>query len=476
MSPPVIGVNTPPPYGAVKNQSFIKHLDKIQVKNGIMPRNSKPIANISTKTCEQIKLLYKDLESSSALQNNINMDDNEFIQPKRFMTTHPSTSQNSITTNNRFGVLDSIDTENMDYSNSTYEHQSNNGNDQQQPNTMQTKNYKPPPITIKSKLDYVKFHNDINELVGKDKYWIRYNGNTTKIYPKDLNTHNILFNNFKESKIECHTFTPKENRQHKLVLKAAPHFPPEMVKSSLQQNNIEVIDCTKLLSKRHSNSNSFLITTANKGAVKQLRAVEDMENVKLEWQKYHKKTTVTQCYRCQQYGHGSTNCTMAPRCLKCARHHLTKDCDMPSRCEENLDKLKCANCNGPHPANFNQCPIRVQYMERTNLKVSVNNNVPKNILNMNQFPTLPRTQNTPTFHTQTYSHNAQPTYANVTSKDSNENISLSSLMQELKELNQICNLNELFSIIRELKTGLAQCQSTLDKIQFIAQIASKYSL
>ena len=58
-----------------------------------------------------------------------------------------------------------------------------------------------------------------------------------------------------------------------------------------------------------------------------------------------------QCYRCQRFNHSSLNCTLQPRCLKCAGAHITRDCtksrDTPAT---------CANCRGPHPANFRMCP------------------------------------------------------------------------------------------------------------------------
>ncbi|GFY74216.1 nucleic-acid-binding protein from transposon X-element [Trichonephila inaurata madagascariensis] len=58
-----------------------------------------------------------------------------------------------------------------------------------------------------------------------------------------------------------------------------------------------------------------------------------------------------QCYRCQEFYHNSRFCDRAPRCLKCSGSHLTSDCT-----KSNKAPAKCANCSGPHPANYSGCP------------------------------------------------------------------------------------------------------------------------
>lgn len=44
---------------------------------------------------------------------------------------------------------------------------------------------------------------------------------------------------------------------------------------------------------------------------------------------------------------------MAPRCVKCAGPHHTKDCD---KGDGRIDSVKCCNCNGDHPASYRGCP------------------------------------------------------------------------------------------------------------------------
>lgn len=59
---------------------------------------------------------------------------------------------------------------------------------------------------------------------------------------------------------------------------------------------------------------------------------------------------LSQCHRCQGYGHGASFCAVAPACVKCAGPHLTRDCT--KKIEQ---PPKCVNCGGAHPANYRSC-------------------------------------------------------------------------------------------------------------------------
>ncbi|GJQ86840.1 hypothetical protein Trydic_g19300, partial [Trypoxylus dichotomus] len=64
-----------------------------------------------------------------------------------------------------------------------------------------------------------------------------------------------------------------------------------------------------------------------------------------------KKDQVTQCHRCQLYGHGQRNCHAAAVCVKCAGPHQTAECTKPRDVP-----AKCALCSGPHTASYKGCP------------------------------------------------------------------------------------------------------------------------
>ena len=61
--------------------------------------------------------------------------------------------------------------------------------------------------------------------------------------------------------------------------------------------------------------------------------------------------SIQQCFKCQGFGHKAQNCTKKQKCVVCGEAHSHKDC--PNRNKKNP---KCANCRGPHVANYRGCP------------------------------------------------------------------------------------------------------------------------
>jgi hypothetical protein len=61
-----------------------------------------------------------------------------------------------------------------------------------------------------------------------------------------------------------------------------------------------------------------------------------------------------QCFICQKYGHYQQFCTSnIQRCLRCSGEHKHKECNP-------TNPIKCSNCNGPHPACSQKCPVNIK--------------------------------------------------------------------------------------------------------------------
>ncbi|GFW10619.1 uncharacterized protein TNCV_894141 [Trichonephila clavipes] len=61
----------------------------------------------------------------------------------------------------------------------------------------------------------------------------------------------------------------------------------------------------------------------------------------------------TQCFNCNDFFHTAANCHMLPRCFKCGKQHLTKDCEIKERQENPF----CINCEAyGHTACYTKCP------------------------------------------------------------------------------------------------------------------------
>lgn len=64
----------------------------------------------------------------------------------------------------------------------------------------------------------------------------------------------------------------------------------------------------------------------------------------------HPPPPVKQCYRCQCWGHVSSECPNPPRCRKCSQDHVTSSCKSEDR--------RCAVCQGQHAASSRSCKER----------------------------------------------------------------------------------------------------------------------
>lgn len=69
-----------------------------------------------------------------------------------------------------------------------------------------------------------------------------------------------IIDDFKNSKVQFHTFTSPENRTKQVVLKAAPNMNTNDIKQELLRKGIKVQKCTKLKSKNQYYS-FYLIST-----------------------------------------------------------------------------------------------------------------------------------------------------------------------------------------------------------------------
>ncbi|GFT98585.1 uncharacterized protein TNCV_2820911 [Trichonephila clavipes] len=49
---------------------------------------------------------------------------------------------------------------------------------------------------------------------------------------------------------------------------------------------------------------------------------------------------ITQCFNCNNFFHTAENCHLKPRCLKCGKEHITRQCPI----KERQDNPFCINC------------------------------------------------------------------------------------------------------------------------------------
>lgn len=100
--------------------------------------------------------------------------------------------------------------------------------------------------------------------------------------------------------------------------------------------------------------------TANKPEdIAEIIKIKTIASFRVTWESYRSARKITQWFRCQEFGHGISNCCNPPKRVKCTSSHLTENCE-----NTNEDPAVCANCQCPHPANWKQCPKYIDYLNK----------------------------------------------------------------------------------------------------------------
>ena len=230
-----------------------------------------------------------------------------------------------------------------------------------------------PPIHImgRSVADVTALLN-ANGIPRGDDYLLKYTPSSVQFITKSKEVFTKTQALLKSSDVQFFTYNTSENVPTKFVLSGLPAVDISELKSELEALKIMPTDVKVLSSsKSGADEHTLYLLYFNHGSVKlqDLRKTKSIDNVMVSWRYFTKRPNdAAQCHRCQRFGHGSTNCNLPPKCVKCGGKHLTDVCPLPRKIDLNngnnsKSQLKCANCGASHTANFRGCPARQAYLE-----------------------------------------------------------------------------------------------------------------
>lgn len=142
--------------------------------------------------------------------------------------------------------------------------------------------------------------------------------------------------------------------------------------------------------KENNHNNITKVIRLNKGKEKQpslsLKLIFNEPNIPefvyINYQRFNVrpyKEKPLQCYKCQRYGHTSSNCNGQERCVVCAGNHRLQDCPKQEVC--------CANCGQQHTASFSGCQKAKEAVQVEQLRSSCRITYREAVLmNQNQQP------------------------------------------------------------------------------------------
>lgn len=252
---------------------------------------------------------------------------------------------------------------------------------------------KPPPIFVDNVSNIQPLILFLNE-IAKDQFDLRNLRNQqVKIMPKTPEFYKIIICELEKKNTEFFTYKLKEERSFKVILRNMhPSVNIEDLKNELLELGHEVTNIWNIRKRETKEPLPlFEVDLKLNPNNREIYNIKSLMYSRISFEPPRPKKTIPQCTNCQQYGHTKSFCKRKPKCIKCAGTHLSKNCE-----RKNWEsQVKCALCNGNHPANYKGCSIykqihQSQYppLRKSNDISSAQNNI--NAVNKNA-PAQPNT-------------------------------------------------------------------------------------
>lgn len=285
-----------------------------------------------------------------------------------------------------------------------------------------------------------------------------------KVFFDDAKERIDFVETLKSKNINFFSYADKENRPLKYVISGLDRYATSDVMNELLANDLPCFEVKEIkLKHERFNSQTNYLAFFKKGAVTfaNLKKCKSLFSTIIYWSPWRRKVnSITQCYRCQMFGHGEVHCHLPAKCQKCSGLHATSAC--------NIAQLKCVNCGGKHISSDPECPKRKEYINilknvqqrtlRGRRSLPQQNKI---AVNDNSFPQLSH-PNLPTgaASSKRFAMNSVTSYADSVKFNTSQD--------------DLFTPNELFTITRELLASLRKAATKEDQILAVAAIVTKY--
>lgn len=175
-----------------------------------------------------------------------------------------------------------------------------------------------------------------------------------KIEPTTPNDYRFIIRYFDTEKFEYFSYALQEDKPLSVVIRGVPvEITEAEVEQDLAAQGLPAAKAARMKRGRERTPMPMVLvhlerTEASKG-VYNIRKIHGI-NITVETPR--PRTDITQCFRCQGFGHTQRECRIKPKCVKCAEEHFAAECPKKTR----DTPARCVNCGGGHPANYRGCP------------------------------------------------------------------------------------------------------------------------
>ncbi|KAK4875239.1 hypothetical protein RN001_011661 [Aquatica leii] len=319
-----------------------------------------------------------------------------------------------------------------------------------------------PPIIIHNEIvDHKELTSYLKKTI-KNTFQIKYAKNKTNIFTEDLDDWTALNKVLQKDNVEYHTYTPNTLKTHAFVVRGLDHCPEidEIKEELITTHKIKTKEIYKMRGTRRP---AYLVVTDYETTLKHLQQnVRALNHVRIEWERHINTKRITQCHRCQAWGHATSNCFAAPNCVKCGDEHWTRECK-----KDITTPPKCVNCGEEHTANNTTCQVYVKIIQQ------MDDRVEKNVKQHQRWAPAPIPTENPweKRKQQQQQHAVNPTTTQQKPPSENDHAQtlpvsttdFNELTNEIKKLNTYIDIKKLLEQVKKLNQKLAQCTSNKDK-------------
>lgn len=222
------------------------------------------------------------------------------------------------------------------------------------------KQNKPPPIFLKTAVDYKQFCKLLTDTAGKQSFSCVATIRGITVRPSTPDAYRKIVTLFRQENVQFHTYQLHEDKAYRFVIRGLhPSIPHEDIKEELEQLGHKVRLISNVFSRQKQALPLFFVDIEPNTNNSEVFTIKSLLNSIIQVEEPRKKRQIVQCIRCQQYGHTRSYCNYCAKCVKCGQNHDASAC--PKKAE---DHPTCANCGEQHPANYRGCIVHKQLQQR----------------------------------------------------------------------------------------------------------------
>jgi hypothetical protein len=240
----------------------------------------------------------------------------QFKEPKKFLSNlrKVTKEKSSTPSSNRFDALavDQEDPDSVPFINATKRKTVNNI----------------PPFVIEMAGEWT--HQKVRTTLENHvkNFHMKYNGRkTVKVQCYTTQSHQQLKEGLLKDKVAFHTFTRKDEKLPKVVIKGLPRFMHSTISEELSSIGFPDATVSEIKTRYPLECPPVLVQLPCGTNMSKFKQIKYLASCSVTVERYKPaKNQGTQCFRCQGFGHSSRNCNRPPRCVKCAQNHPTWEC------------------------------------------------------------------------------------------------------------------------------------------------------